>query len=188
MKRGIICFETEWEITTGNNRRSLNTEPLLHFMEESYGIPYLYRRIATKTELEYYLKKLSQKRYDKYDIVYFCFHGETHGLSLEGENELLSLDELITIGGDVFKNRIVHFSSCRTLLGSQKAIDEFKTKSGAKSVSGYARSVDTVLSAIHDIALFRACQEKVQISAIFHELENLYEGLQKKLAFRTHSL
>ena len=187
MNSGIICFETEWEITTRGNRRSLNTEPLLRFMEECYGIPYLYRKIATRGELEYYLRKICARRYDKYGIIYFCTHGQTHGLILEGEKEPLSLDELISMGGDVFQGRIVHFSSCRTLLGSQDAIDKFKNDTGAKSVSGYARSVDTVLSAIHDIALFRACQEKVQIPAIFRELHDLYEGLQKKLAFRTHT-
>lgn len=186
MKRGIICIETEWEITKKNNRVSLNSEPLLRFMEESYKIPFIYRRIATQGELEYYLKQFCKKEYAKYEILYFSFHGQTHGIQLEGEKKILSLNDLLEIGGDIFKNRIVHFSSCRTLLGSQKSIDDFMNNSGAKAVSGYTRSVDSVLSAIHDIALFRECQEKKQIPAIFRRLKNLHEGLQQELGFRTH--
>ena len=187
MKRGIICIETEWQITKKKNRLSLNSEPLLRFLDESYGIPFIYRRIATQRELIYYLKQFCKNEYAKYEILYFSFHGQTHGIKLEGEKELLSLNDLLEIGGDIFKNRIVHFSSCRTLLGSQKSIDVFKDNSGAKAVSGYPKSVDSVLSAIHDIALFRECQERKQIPAIFRRLESMHEGLQKELGFRTHS-
>ena len=88
MKRGIICIETEWQITKKKNRLSLNSEPLLRFMEESYGIPFIYRRIATQKELIYYLKQFCKNEYAKYEILYFSFHGQTHGIKLEGEKEL----------------------------------------------------------------------------------------------------
>ena len=187
MGKGIICLETEWHITKKRNQVPMNSEPLLRFMKECYGIPYIYRRIATLGELEYYLKQFCKSEYDKYEIFYFSFHGQTHGIQLEGEKEPLSLDDLLAIGGDVFSNRFIHFSSCRTLLGAQKAIDQFKVDSGAKSVTGYTKSVDSVLSAIHDIALFKECLEKEQIPAIFRQLERMYGGLQEKLGFRTHS-
>ena len=177
MGKGIICLETEWHITKKRNQISLNSEPLLRFMKECYGIPYIYRRIATLGELEYYVKQFRKSEYDKYEIFYFSFHGQTHGIQLEGEKEPLSLEDLLAIGGDVFNNRFIHFSSCRTLLGAH----------GAKSVTGYTKSVDSVLSAIHDIALFKECLEKEQIPAIFRQLERFYGGLQEKLGFRTHS-
>ena len=186
MRKGIICLETEWQITKKRSQLSLNSEPLLRFLEESLGISYIYRRIATLGELEYYLKQFRKNDYDKYEIFYFNFDG-THGIQLEGEKDFLSLDDLLAIGGEVFNNRFVHFSSCRTLLGSQVAIDKFKKESGAKSVSGYTKSVDSILSAIHDIALFRECLEKKQISTIFRQLKLMYGGLQEKLGFRTHS-
>lgn len=187
MKRGIICLESEWVVTKKKSRLQLNSEPLLQFLKESYDIPYIYRRIATQAELEYYLRQFSKNEYAKYEIIYFSFHGETHGIQLEGEKESLSLNDLLSIKEGIFNNRIIHFSSCRTLLGSQKAIDNFKEESGAKSVSGYTKTVDSVLSAIHDIAFFRECQERNQIPSIFRQLERRYEGIQKELGFRTHS-
>ena len=40
---GIICIETEWQITTNRNRRTLNTEPLMQYIHETYKVPYIYR-------------------------------------------------------------------------------------------------------------------------------------------------
>jgi len=57
--KGIICIETEWEITTKNNSRYLNSEPLLQFISKMYGIPYIYRKVATVEELKYYFKQFS---------------------------------------------------------------------------------------------------------------------------------
>ena len=184
---GIICLETEWTITKKDNKRWLCSEPLLRFLSESYHIPYIYRIVATYDELRYYLKQFCKKEYDKYNILYFSCHGETHGIQLEGHKELLTLHDLQEIGGTAFQGRFVHFSSCKTMLGSQTLIDEFKDTTGAKVVSGYTKSVDTVLSAIHDIALFREYQESKQIPPIFNRLHSLYGGLEDKLGFRTNS-
>lgn len=41
MKHGIICIETEWQITKRGNRRNLNSEPLMKYISEMYGIPYI---------------------------------------------------------------------------------------------------------------------------------------------------
>ena len=52
MKTGIICFETEWEHTIKQNRLSLHTRSLLGFLEKSWGCKVIYRRVATKGELQ----------------------------------------------------------------------------------------------------------------------------------------
>ena len=99
MKHGIICIETEWQITKKSNRLSLNSEPLKKYISEMYGIPYIHRRVATLGELKYYLEQFSKKEYmNNYSILYFSFHGNTNAIQLEGEKEDLQLDTLLEIG------------------------------------------------------------------------------------------
>lgn len=184
MAHGIICIETEWQITKRANRLNLNSEPLMKFISEMYGIPYIYRRVATKDEFQYYLHQFSKKEYaNKYDIIYLSFHGQTHAIHLEGEKEDLSLDELIEMGGSVFENRFVHLSSCRTLIGSSSTAISFKEKTGAKLLSGYSKSVDGALSAVHDIALFGEYLQRVRLSCIAKNMEKNFGELEKTLGF-----
>jgi len=181
---GIICIETEWQITTKGNRRNLNTEPLIKFISDLYGVPYIYRRVATLGELSYYLKQFQKKEYQKYNVLYFSFHGNTHAIQLEGEKEILTLSELQEKGGQVFNDRYVHFSSCRTLLGSEGVAQQFKKDTGAKTLTGYTKSVATDLAAIHDVALIGGFIQRKQIASIFKALKENYEGLEKKLGFK----
>ena len=182
--KGIICIETEWQITTKGNRRSLNSEPLIKFISEMNKVPYLYRHVATLSELTYYLKQFQKKEYvDRYGILYFSFHGLPHVICLEGEKESISLEELQEIGGNVFRNRYVHFSSCRTLWGSDSYALKFKNETGAKTLTGYTKNVDTDLSAIHDVALISEIIKRTQIPPIFRFLKEKYEGLERKLGF-----
>ena len=60
--KGIICIETEFEITSNKNRLHLNSEPLLQFLSKTYEIPYIYRKVATIEELKYYFKQFRKKR------------------------------------------------------------------------------------------------------------------------------
>lgn len=188
-RNGIICLETEWEHTKKDNKRYLSSEPLMRFLEKCFCMPYIYRIIATREELVYYLRQFNKADYRrKYGFMYFNFHGWTHGIQLEGDANLLPLNELQEIGGDVFRDRFVHFSSCRTFLGSQSVIDDFKEKSGAMMVSGYTKSVDAVLSSIFDIALIQEYQNSQQIRTIIQHLNNRCGGLQEELGFRTNTI
>ena len=170
MKTGIICIETEFELTTKERSRNMDTESLLRFMEEGHQIPYIYRRVATLGELKY-----------------FSFHGKTHLIELEGEranNRQLTLEELAEIGGPVFEGRFVHFSSCFTMNGSDSVAIKFKKETGAKLLSGYSKSVDTVRSAIHDICVFDTFLSYMQIPSILNRLEKTYSGLSEELGFK----
>lgn len=184
MKKGIICIETEWEITQKNNRLNMNTEALLEFLNKTCKIPYIYRQIATQAELQYYLIQFQKKEYAKYKVLYFSFHGWTQSIYLEGEQQGLSLEQLIELGGNVFDGRFVHFSSCRTLLGSQRKLEMFKAFSKATLVTGYTKQVDSTLSAIHDIALFKELIESKHLPKTFKRLTKMYTGLEELLGFR----
>ena len=54
MIKGIICIESELQVTSRGHRLTLNSEPLIRFIHEMYEIPYIYRRVATLSELKYY--------------------------------------------------------------------------------------------------------------------------------------
>lgn len=73
MKTGIICLETEWEHTIKQNRLSLHTRSLLGFLEKSWGCKVIYRRVATKGELQYYLRRFATSEYNDYSIFLFVF-------------------------------------------------------------------------------------------------------------------
>ena len=181
---GIICIETEWKITTKAARRTLNTEPLMRYMGEMYNVPCIYRKVATRSELTYYLKQFQKKEYDRFNVLYFNFHGDKNCICLEGEKEELSLDKLADLGNDVFRDRYVHFSSCRTLLGSDDILFAFKERTGARYISGYTKSVKTDLSAIHDISLLSNFLFSKRPSTVFKKMEKLYKGVEEELGFR----
>ena len=176
MKTGIICLETEWEHTIKQNRLSLHTRSLLGFLEKSWGCKVTYRRVATKGELQYYLRRFATSEYNDYSIF------------LEGEKKTekkLTLKELADMAKGVFTDRFVHFSSCRTLLGSDKELEEFKNDTGALYLSGYTTKVDSILSAINDIAYFdQILRHQTKKALIASAMEKYYNGLSQKLGFK----
>lgn len=185
MNKGIICIETEWEVTTRGNRRYMDTNSMLRFLHEVHKIPFIYRRVATERELAYYLKEFGKVEYQKkYSILYFSFHGDTHTIRLEGDNKDISLSELSQYGNDVFTDRLVHFSSCKTMLKSESIVNKFKQETGAKLVSGYTKKVDTMLSCIHDLSLFDTFLSYKQVPTIRKRMETVYGGLSQKLGFK----
>lgn len=186
-KNGIICLETEWEHTVKRNKRLINTKPLLEFLEKSSGCEFIYRRVATKSELQYYLKRFNLAEYDDYSIIYLSFHGNTHSIILEGEkgdDAILTLSELANMADGIFRDRFVHFSSCRTLFGSEKELENLKIETGAKYISGYTKSVDGILSAINDIAYFDRIFNYATIKGVASAMDKLYSGLGKELGFK----
>ena len=46
----------------------------------------------------------------------------------KGDEAVLNLSDLAHLSDGVFKDRFVHFSSCRTLLGSEKELENFKRR------------------------------------------------------------
>lgn len=152
----IICLEAEWKYRKEKqNCFSLNTEPLLSWLQAFHGCDIVYRRILNKHDLEYYLDYFAshKKEFKKYDIIYIACHGWNHAISLEGDDGHIDLNDLIGFSKGFFENRIVHFGACKTLANNQEAI-RFKTECKAKLVSGYEISVDAMTSAIADAVYF----------------------------------
>lgn len=134
------------------------------------------------------LRRFATSEYNDYSIFYLSFHGGTHSIFLEGEKKTekkLTLKELADMAKGVFTDRFVHFSSCRTLLGSDKELEEFKNDTGALYLSGYTTKVDSILSAINDIAYFdQILRHQTKKALIASAMEKYYNGLSQKLGFK----
>lgn len=148
----IICLEAEWEYTAQtDNAFSLNTQPMLNWLKESYDCDIIYRRIRTKADLKHYLDYFNShpEEFCKFDIIYIACHGEKKALWIEGKD--ISLTTLANMSRGFFKNKIIHFSSCQTL-SNKNVAKVFKKSTGAKLVSGYKIPVNPQTSSICDIA------------------------------------
>lgn len=170
----IICFETEWLYNhhEKDKRFNLNCRPVLQCLKDFYGCDFIYRNFLTKDDLKYYMDYFNTASFKKkYPIVYISTHGWNSSIHLEGVKETkhkkkqqeeenksdISLFDLSQLVPGFFEDRIVHFSSCKTLIREQDALD-FKYETGAKYVSGYKKSVDAMRSVILDMAYFNFLQ------------------------------
>ena len=188
----IICLEAEWEYRNAqSNKFSLNTEPLLNWLRTFHGCDIVYRHIINKQDLQYYLDYFAshKREFKKYDIIYIACHGKHHAISLEGEDGDIDLSELKTMANGFFENRIIHFSSCKTLANPDEA-RKFKEGCGARLVSGYEISVDAMTSAIADAAFFNEIMNYQNIGIFKNDTTCLfrkkYESLLKELKFRIY--
>lgn len=189
----IICLEAEWYYNSHEkkDRFNLNTEPLLRWLKEYHGCNVVHRNILTRADLFHYLNHFAaDKKVRKYDIVYIACHGGNHALSLEGEYPYIDLRELAEIVDDFFEGKIIHFSSCKTL-ANEDAVNDFIRMTGARLVTGYAKNVDAMKSAIADMALFNYLMYVQRNVGIItnrerSELWKTYHSLLDELQFKAY--
>lgn len=186
----IICLEAEWEYSERNpdNRFSLNTLPMLNWLKEAYDCEVIYRKIRTKSDFKYYLdyfRSHEEEEFEKFDIIYFACHGEKKSLWIEGQT--IPLTTISEWAKGFFEDKILHFSSCRTM---SNKIDSkhFKKDCQALMVSGYQVSVDAMDSSIADIAIMNdlLSQEDIDIERYTNkesEFNQRYESLLDALHF-----
>ena len=95
----IICLEAEWEYTEHtDNKFSLNTQPMLNWLKESYECDIIYRRIRTKADLKHYLDYFNNnpEEFYKYDLIYIACHGENFFPLIFFLNEIKSAYEFLS--------------------------------------------------------------------------------------------
>lgn len=186
----IICFENEWLFNSQkeNNRFNLETRLILDCLKGFYDCNIIHRSVLFKEDLLHYIKFFTKdkRKLNKYDIIYFACHGRDHTISLEGDGGDIDLLELADISNGLFKNKIVHFCSCRTLANENIALD-FKDKTGAKLVSGYKSTVDAMKSAIADMAYLNDLMQIKNVGMVLNEEKSkfwkTYQSLLSELNF-----
>ena len=80
------------------------------------------------------------------------------------------------------------------MLGSEKELENFKTETGAKCISGYTKSLDGILSAINDIAYFDRIDiayfdrifNYATMKGLASAMNKLYSGLNDELGFKIY--
>lgn len=168
--RGIFCIETVWFGTT--DRTSMR--PMLQWLHDAYGTPFLYRDAISHEEFFRYLDawremKCGANGGDKqYPILILAYHGGTDGIWVtdeevdtddEEDSCFVRLQEIGEYLEGACENKVVHFASCSTINVSNSAIGEFLETTHASAVSGYAKDIDWTWSMAFDLLYLQGMQE-----------------------------
>ena len=132
---GIFCLEGEW---AADLREKMSVRPILELLDQLWVAPFIHRDVATTDELRYYAGKWSQKRYDRYGVLYLAMHGNEGSVYLGRDD--VTLDELQEMLTGACKGKVVYFGSCLTLKADGKRLQEFARVTGARAVVGYRRT------------------------------------------------
>jgi hypothetical protein len=152
--KGVFCVEGLWD---PDLRVRSTVRPLLELLRLNEEVDYIRRECATREELEFYLAKWTQKRYDAYPILYIASHGETSGIQLG--SDLYTVEALGDLLAGKCANRVVMFSACSTLHMDKRRLKSFLTKTEALAVCGYRVDVDWMRSTAFELILFARMQQ-----------------------------
>ncbi|KPJ60892.1 MAG: hypothetical protein AMJ46_04140 [Latescibacteria bacterium DG_63] len=168
--KGIFCMEGLWN---PDLRAGSTVRPLLEMLRLNEEIDYIHREYATREELEFYLLKWIQKKYDAYPILYLASHGKEGGIQLG--KELYSVEALADLMAGKCVNRLIMFSSCSTMNISTQQLELVLEKSGALAVCGYRVDVDWLRSTAFELLLLSKMQDNEfsgrGIQSILHQAE-----------------
>jgi hypothetical protein len=158
-RKGVFCLENEWF----GLRSSVSVRPALELLRASdYHVPYIHRDVATRAELEHYIRKWFQERNSGFEILWLAMHSR-RGLLLPGDmrrpDERIHIDRLEEILAGKCRGRFIHFGGCRTLSMPPARIRRFLKATGAVGVSGFGEEVDWTESTLFEIAFLLELQK-----------------------------
>jgi hypothetical protein len=158
-RKGIFCLESEWF----GLRSSVSVRPALDLLKATdYRVPYIHRDVATREEMEHYLRRWFHGKHDLYDILWISMHSRK-GLLLPGNmrkaNERISLDSLEGLLAGKCRGRLIHFGGCRTIAVGADRIRSFLSVTGAACVSGFQEEVEWTESTFFELAYLLELQK-----------------------------
>jgi hypothetical protein len=158
--KGVFCLESEW-FGLGSSVSVLSALKLLK--ESDYHIPFIHRDVATRAELEHYLRKWNQGRHTRFDILWLAMHTRK-GLLLPGDlrrhDERMDIDQLEVALAGHCHGRAIHFGGCSTLQLPAARIRRFMRATGAASISGFLAEVDWTESTLFESSLLLEFQKR----------------------------
>jgi hypothetical protein len=192
--KGIFCLEGEW---TGDLRRRYSVEPLLALVDTHFAghlnVRHVWRDVATKDELRYYLERWRQRTFKTHPILYLAFHGKPGQIllsDLRKRDSKVSLTWIEELLAGRCRRRIVHFGACSTLDVHGNRLNAFLKKTGALAVSGYMQEVDWLRSAAFELLVLTAMQYGAQTVSGMRSIEKRLRadsaGLARELGFFLH--
>ena len=153
-QRGIFALEGEWH---SDLRSCPSFRPILELISKVSRCPFVHRDAATREELYYYLDKWTQKRYERFAILYLGFHGKRESILIgDGGSRscAICLNELADNLAGRCANRIIYIGSCQTMSSDSRKLNSFLRKTGALALCGYREEVDMLRSAAFELLLF----------------------------------
>ncbi len=155
--KGVFCLEGLWQ---PDLRKGSTVQPILGFLKQNAGIPYIYRDCATQEEFKFYLSKFPQVQYRDYPILYLAFHGVPGRILISGKTSL-SIEDIGSLLGNQCKGRVVIIGSCSVLDINKRLLKAFLDSTGAFAVCGYRNDVDWMRSTAFELLLLTELQENV---------------------------
>ena len=145
---GVFAFEGDPEVDL---RARYSVRPVLQFLHDLEGLKFIHRDIGTPEELEFYVRKWTQERYNQYQVGYFSFHGSPGELWFpDSRRSGISLDDLAAWIDGRAKGRIIHFAACSVMKLDDSDLRDFRGRTGARAVTGYRRDVDWLEPTVFD--------------------------------------
>lgn len=169
---GVFCLEGEWE---PDLRKQASVLPVLELLERLGVLKSIHRHVATLGELEHYVSRWSQARYNDYRVLYLACHGDKGTLYISKGNEI-TLDQLADQLGDVAVGCYLYFGSCLTLFDERQA-RMFARSTGAAGVLGYRKEVDWIEGAAFEVILLSYLAEHADGR---RRPESLFKDLMKR--------
>ena len=181
MKR-IFCLETEWRQDIHDLKDKSTAHSILEFYESALNVPYVFRKVASLSDFDYYIRHLQYPSYNNYDVIYLCFHG-TRGKIHFADKAEIKLSEFALEYKDIFADKTIIFDSCYSLNMSAEQVSEFKSLTGARIIAGYTKSVDSVRSFVFEIWLLSMLASHPEYGS-----KRLSAAAEKEMPAHTRSL
>jgi hypothetical protein len=177
-RKGIFCLESEWF----GLRSTVSVRPALELLRASdYHVAYIHRDVATRAELEHYLRKWFQERHTGFEVLWLAMHSR-RGLLLPGDmrrpDEKMHIDRLEEILADKCRGRFIHFGGCRTIAMPPARIRRFLRATGAVGISGFREEVDWTESTLFESALLLELQKHPMTAAGLRAVRNRMRRLR----------
>ena len=158
--KGVFCLEGDW---CNKIHKGSTVEPILALINkwDPYYVPYVHRDVATREELEHYLKKWTQQKLARYPILYLAFHGSANQIrvgDLRISKNTVTLDDVAAVLEGRCHRRIIYFASCATLKLDDNTIRAFLRKTNSLAVCGYRCTVDWLDASVFELIVFSAMQ------------------------------
>lgn len=185
--KGVFCLEiADW---FGTMKKKNTVEPLLELLHHSpLEVPYIHRDVATKDELNFYLKKWTLAEYKNYPILFLAFHGAPGEIFLAQNNKVIRIDELLKILEGRCHKKIIHFGACSVFNLEGRVLKKILTQFDALAISGYSSEVDWVTSSVFEMLFLAELQKnamtKSGILAVKKRISQITPRLSKKLGFK----
>lgn len=179
----IFCLEAVPDIESETTSEVVKNLEKLAF---KHGIASIYKTCDTIESLEESLNTLlyDDHNFKNYEIIYFVIQGEGNTICLNGY--YYSLEEIAEIFEGKMKGKILHFANAKVLDLSNDEAQYILDITGARAISGYGTTFNSLTSSALDTLFFSLFEELDDVVEIVEELFEKQYALCKLLDFRLH--